>query len=443
MGKNRNKRFNKKHNQNSYNGHGKQLRNNQLSAPDLTPTELRERLGPKLLSELIKKHQRQGIEYSVKYIRYLFNPHEKEKLHFFGQNPSEANIARYQANIDAQQFYCDKNNAPFLIAMGSSVLKEKFGENYEYYGIPRSYKSRDIPQGKPGRNQEKYVFLHDDDFLEALRKAPKIPFGDWESAGNNKNSDASAIKSRKYIFNVNGQILIGEVIVEKTRMGHIIPNARSDIKFSVYYRGQEDGKFTVERWDYEPAAQHLNKCDSQGNYFINGVKCPKTQFSHRHVYTLQQRLAFTQNFSADIYPTPINENRSASEEELHYESFDAMYDSFMEELCIEDKLQLSYSRINGMYKPREFGELYCPEYTYHYDAATGKKVVEVKPAERDITEVIDRKRQALTEEVSVVESQDTVPQDDATEVAGQQKTQSSQEAATSANETKTQGGQVQ
>ena len=202
------------------------------------------------------------------------------------------------------------------------------------------------------------IFIHSDAYLQAIKNAPKIPIQDWSIVYKNPGV---ICENRKVLFNIDGEILLGEFIREKTINGNYLkPDANSSIGFFVYYKGLPSGKFNVERWDYEPGCFHKNKFDSDGKFKVNGARAKNVAFSHRHVYTLGQRLIFGKNFSADVYPTPINYGNTG--EERHYEKFQDIVEDFLNEFSLQKGSFLTPSeKING--KLKKIGLKYCPCYS--------------------------------------------------------------------------------
>ena len=280
-------------------------------------------------------------------------------LKYFGRGYDESRLKEYEYEIKKTRFLSNPKNRQKLIDICNQHLRNVFGpDGPDNYSIPGKYRLSDVPTDKPGREPEEYVFTHDDTIWNAFMKAKKIPIGDWEQR---QNTSTSKIKTKKFLLNVDTQILVGELTIETTKAyDSIEKGAKSGIKFCIYYRGKEDGKFIVDRWDYEPLSQHLNKFDHEGYFQVDGVHAPHTGHSHEHRYTLHNRLVLTQNQSPDICPTPINAGVAKGEPEKKYGSFGAMVTAFEEEfnftaIPIPEK-ELRTETL------RKLGRKYCPEY---------------------------------------------------------------------------------
>jgi len=298
-------------------------------------------------------------------------------LKFFAKNYKEKDLIEYDYEIKKLVWLTDPHNRPILIDKCKEVLCRTFGPDADTrYGISNKYRLADVPQDEPSRNAERYVFPYSDDYLVGLRKSPKIPIGPWEV----RHSDRmSTIQTRKYLCMVNGEVLLGEMTVDTCHMyDSIVKDGKSGIKFSIYYRGLEEGKFIVERWDYEPISQHPNKFDAQNQFCINGVICEKTQHSHRHIYNRFNRLVLTQNQSPDIRPTPINyKSKEYTTEEARYASFADMIVDFEKELHVEST-QIPVHEVQS-HRLKDLGKDYCVNYdTYSKVTMPGPKYAELK-----------------------------------------------------------------
>ena len=280
-------------------------------------------------------------------------------LKYFGKGYDEARLKEHEYEIKKTRYLSNPKNRQKLIDICNQHLCNVFGpDGPTNYSIPGKYRLADVPNDHPGREPEEYVFTHDDVMWNAFMKAKKIPIGEWEQRENTKTSK---IKTKKFLLNVDSQILVGELTIETTKAyDSIEKGAKSGIKFCIYYRGKEDGKFIVDRWDYEPLSQHLNKFDHEGYFQVDGVNAPHTGHSHEHRYTLHNRLVLTQNQSPDICPTPINAGNPKSEPEKRYGNFGAMVTDFEE--------TFNFSAIPIPEKElrtetlRKLGRKYCPEY---------------------------------------------------------------------------------
>lgn len=228
----------------------------------------------------------------------------------------------------------DKKNQKILYEICKKKLKKAFPEALENYGMPDDFLFRDIPQDKFSKNLERFVFIHSDEFLDEIISAPKLPLTNWKTI---KTDIYHTIQVKKVAFRVGDECMLGEFTRNINYSNDdIIKNSGSGIKFCVYVKGLEKGKFVVSRWDYEPQGIHFNKLNNYGNIDLNGYYCEKTQHSHSHFYNLKQRLLLTQNQSADIMPTPINCN--SEKVERTYGSFENMVADFeWQHYCLDEK----------------------------------------------------------------------------------------------------------
>lgn len=218
----------------------------------------------------------------------------------------------------------DEKNQRKMLEICEKKLKRCVPEALEHYGVPDDYLFHEIPKDEFSKNLERFVFIHNDEFLDEIISAPKLPLTNWETINRN---GYHTIQVKKVAFRVGEEHMIGEFTkIFNFNNDNIIQNAGSGIKFCVYARGLEKGKFVVSRWDYEPLGVHFNKLNNFGNIDLNGYYCEKTQHSHAHIYNLKQRLLLTQNQSADVSPTAINCN--AERNERVYGSFENMIDDF-------------------------------------------------------------------------------------------------------------------
>ncbi len=303
-----------------------------------------------------EKFKKETLSYYAKCIKTGNN--KIIKLKFFGHDFNKNELKPYDLEIARLHFLADKENWKYLIDINRSHLRQIFGEDYNNYGISNKQNIKDLFPTVGLRSFENYIFIHSDAYLQAIKNAPKIPIQDWSIVYKNPGV---ICENRKVLFNIDGEILLGEFIREKTINGNYLkPDANSSIGFFVYYKGLPSGKFNVERWDYEPGCFHKNKFDSDGKFKVNGARAKNVAFSHRHVYTLGQRLIFGKNFSADVYPTPINYGNTG--EERHYEKFQDIVEDFLNEFSLQKGSFLTPSeKING--KLKKIGLKYCPCYS--------------------------------------------------------------------------------
>lgn len=328
-------------------------------------------------------------------------------LKYFGKNYSERDLAEYQYEIDKLNWLIDPHNRPILIDKAEEILRRTFGPDADTrYGISNKYRLADVPQDEPSRNAERHVFPYSDDYLVGLRKSPKIPIGPWEI----RHSDRmNTIQTRKYLCMVNGEVLLGEMTVDTCHMyDSIVKDGKSGIKFCIYYRGLEEGKFIVERWDYEPLSQHPNKFDAQNQFCINGVICEKTQHSHRHIYNRFNRLVLTQNQSPDIRPTPINyKSKEYTTEEARYASFADMIVDFEKEFHVEST-QVPVHEVQS-HRLKDLGKDYCVNYdTYSKVTMPGPKYAELKNLAKKAKEEASEENEDKTSD-NIKDPKETIP----------------------------------
>ena len=304
-------------------------------------------------------------------------------LKFFGENRESANIPKdYAWEISALKWLTDKKNEKILINKNKKFLESKFGQDaLTNYAVPNRMKFDDAPKPIPSRTFEKYVFMHDDNFFDAMVNAPKLPIEGWNKieskGGNNKYA-------RRVVMNIDGQVLLGEIIKFETKQPSIVcPDERSgsSTSFNVYYRGKQEGKFNIERWDYLPLAIHKNKLDEKGDFSIFGNVPKNTIYGHRHMFTFRQRLIFGKNNSADVRPLPISEN--LNEEEKVYGSFDKFFEAFENRVnFVESKINHYELEHNGL---KSFAEKYCPVYS-----SEEKRIISIPEDFKDIAYFPDK-----------------------------------------------------
>ncbi len=309
--------------------------------------------------------------------------HRIISLKFYGDNKNSAEIPKiYAWEITALRWLSDKKNEKVLVKKNIDYLESMFGKDaMTNYAVPAKMKLESAPKPVSSRAFEKFIFMHDDNYLDALLNAPKLPIEGWNKIENKGGNNKYA---KRVIMNVDGQVILGEIIKFETRQPTVVcPDERSgsSTAFNVYYRGLQDGKFNTERWDYVPLSTHKNKLDENGNFSIFGTIPKNTQFSHRHMFTFRQRLIFGKNNSADIRPLPMNEN--LNEDEKKYKNFDEFFDAF------ENRINFVDARINHYELEHEglkyFGEKYCPVYS-----SEEKRIVRIPENFKDIAYFPDK-----------------------------------------------------
>ena len=281
-------------------------------------------------------------------------------LKYFGKAFDESKLSQYEFEIKKARWLSNPKNTPKLIALCDQHLHNVFGPDATTnYSVPSGYRKKDLPTDEPSREAEEYVFTYSDEMRDAFIKAKKFPITEWAVRSN---THTAKIETRQFLFNVDGQVLVGELTVETSKAYDAVQRgAKSGIKFSMYYRGREEAKFTLERWDYEPLSQHLNKFDKEGYFQTDGVKAPNTTHSHVHKGLLHDRVTLTQNQSYDIYPTPINSTLSKGTPEHRYETFDAMVTDFMKEMNMS--VVPIPNNLLDRHNLKKVGRMVCPEYS--------------------------------------------------------------------------------
>ncbi len=330
--------------------------------PNYTPKGKKSKGSKTFEGERITHARQKSLEemFLADYARAITSRNKRPfTLKAFAKGYDEERLKEYEYELKKARYLSNPKNRSKLLEICNQNLTNIYGPDaVTNYGIPGSFRQADIPQDKPSREPETHVFTYSDEMREAFIRARKLPIGDWERDNKTKGVQ---IKTRKYLFNVDGQILLGEITIETTKDNYIEKNARSGVKFSIYYRGQEDAKFIVCRWDYEPLSLHINKFDREGYFQIDGVRLKNVMHSHVHKYTLHDRLVLTQNQSPDIGPTPLNEHTKEGESEKRYGSFGAMVTDFESTFNL-GAIPLPEREIQKT-PLRKLGRKYCPEYS--------------------------------------------------------------------------------
>ena len=315
--------------------------------------------------------------------RYMQSQRRKGPIDytFFDEHYPKKVYEGYIQEIEKANWFASKENQAILIAACEKNLIPQFGPDpLTRYGISNNYRVSDIPKDKPSRHSEKFVFPpYPPELRQGIFKAPKIPIGSWTVE---EDDIKTCIMTRKYMFKVDDQIMIGEMTIEGYKANNSIQiNANSGVKFSVYYRGMEDVKIPIDRADYHPLSKHPNKfttiTDEAGKEITvlapNGVDVPFTTFSHRHTYTLESVLAFQQNQSPEISCCPINEGKKPGDKEEKYESFQSFVSDFEKEWAVTH-VQISEHELQTT-NIKKLGKQYCPTYN------TATQTIE--PAEKE------------------------------------------------------------
>lgn len=240
-----------------------------------------------------------------------------------------------------------------------NAYQRKFGKNAQYYyGVSDDmFYYNMITSTSDAYRLENKIFPHDDNFRLAIQDAPKIPVEDWVMI-----NDASDYKlySKRVLFKLGQQVMTGEVVKKEVKrcFGSFAKNSMS---FLANYRGMEDYKFVVDRWDYKPYADHYNFFDKFGKYSYNGVIVPYAKYSHRHPNTFRHRSIFGPFFSPDIRPTPPNSLKIKRMEERIYTDFKSMELNFLDTFNVYDAH--IPSRMLECLSLREIGNELCPSFS--------------------------------------------------------------------------------
>ena len=282
-------------------------------------------------------------------------------LKYFNKGYNLSDLMEYDYEIKKAEFISNPKNQETLILINKLYLESIFGLGEALrYGIPNSYKVSDIPDDLPSREAERFVFIHGDNYHTALLDAPKYFIEDWNVRVNDR---CHKIETRKCLLKIDDEILLGEVTKETQHMyDSISKNAKSGIKFCIYYKGKEEGKFVVDRWDYLPLSEHHNKFYKDGTFCFYGITVPNTKLSHRHLNNLHNRLVLTQNQSPDIEPTIINQGNEYGVEHS-YKDFNDFCDVFEKFLNFQTgKIPEHDLCRHGL---KKVGRMYCLQYDKH------------------------------------------------------------------------------
>ncbi len=319
------------------------------------------------------------IQYLADYTYALLKNYRRPVAYdYIGQVDDEYDYNKFKYEINKAKYLADPKNQWKLLHIATRVAETYFGcDVTSNYGVAHSYKLKDIPNDKPSKKCEEFLFPYSDEYYQAMLNAPKVPIGPWVTQTDNREC---CIKTRKYLINIDGDILIGEITTQQEKLNDKpVPGAGSDIKFCIYFKGREDAKFILDRWDFEPPAAHPNKRDNNGQVSLDGYYPKKTRYSHRHLGTLINRLFATQGQSLDVVPTPLNQNTPEGAEELRYESFDQMLQDFEKTLNIYQD-QIPEKEIAKEKSIKKLGRKFCPCYSQQYHQVEEQRPVRPQPA---------------------------------------------------------------
>lgn len=275
-------------------------------------------------------------------------------------------VSKFDSRL-IKAFSRDENQEK-IKAVLDRAYKRQFGINANNeYGIYEDvYYENMISPSRNTYQLEKKFFPHDDNFRKSIQEAPKIPVERLALIGE---TDTYRLYSQRMLFKLDEEVMCGEVLKKQAKdfKGN---KASSSMMFIANYKGMEDYKFVVDRWDYRPGGQHINFFDSYGKYNCKCEIMPNTQYSHSHPNGFKHRSIFGPFVSADIMPTPINEYERRRE--LIYENFECMADNFLDEFNVFN------TRIPGkvlnIIPLKELGDIVCPSYGVkeHYVVYTPK-----------------------------------------------------------------------
>ncbi len=244
-----------------------------------------------------------------------------------------------------------------LCKLAQDVICERFGDDaLTDYGISGDLFIGSIPSARNVLSKENYLFMHNNVFLDAMIKAPKIPIEPWqEIEGAFKGT---MFYTQRCIMNVDGQIILCQNSIFPKE---ICDKSQGEIRFDVFFRGNKRGDIRIEKWDFEPNYQEVNRyIDSEMVYFIQeGIVPENTRYSHVHKRTVRQRLVNGSGFFGDIVPTPINKDPTLLER--RYKTFNDMLNSYLDEHNVSNHI-LDQGMVDKL-PLKELGLLYCPQYS--------------------------------------------------------------------------------
>lgn len=247
-----------------------------------------------------------------------------------------------------------------LCKLAQDVICERFGEDaLTNYGIPDDILLDSFPAGTTVLQKENYLFMHNNILLDAMIKAPKIPVEPWQSC---MYVDGTEFFTQRCIMNIDGQILLAvSSIYPEDKSG----KAKSGIGFNVFFRGNRNGCFRVEKWDFEPISQELNRYleRDQVYFFKEGIVPENTRYSHIHKRTVRQRIVCGSGFYGDLRPTPINKNPYLLER--RFNSFKDMVNCYLDRCNISSKV-MDEELLNSI-PLKEIGLMYCPRFDSQLD----------------------------------------------------------------------------
>ncbi len=263
-------------------------------------------------------------------------------------------VSKFDSRL-VKTFSRDENQEKIKMVL-DRAYKRKFGLNAQNeYGIDdEMYYDNMTSPTRDTYHLESKFFPHDDDFRSSIQSAPKIPV---ERFGLIDETDKYKLYSQRVLFKLDEEVMCGEIIKKQAKefRGN---KTGSSMMFIANYRGMDDYKFVVDRWDYRPGGQHINFFDEYGKYNSAGLAVPNTQFSHSHQNTFKHRSIFGPFVSPDIAPTPINNVDKRNE--LIYQDFESMADNFLDNFNVFNTR--IPTKVLNIIPLKELGDNVCPSY---------------------------------------------------------------------------------
>ncbi len=244
-----------------------------------------------------------------------------------------------------------------LCKLAQDVICERFGKDaLTDYGISGDLFIGSLPSARNVLAKENYLFMHNNVFLDAMIKAPKLPIESWQES--EATYSGTKFYSQRCIMNVDGQIILCQNSVFPKE---VCDKTQGEIRFDVFFRGNKRGDIRIEKWDFEPNYQEVNRyIDSEMVYFIQeGIVPENTRYSHVHKRTVRQRMVNGSGFFGDIAPTPINKNPTLLER--RYKTFNDMLNNYLDEHNVSNHI-LDQGMVDKL-PLKELGLLYCPQYS--------------------------------------------------------------------------------
>lgn len=290
------------------------------------------------------------------------NDKDLDAFTFLNYKKFDKNLApRFDARLI--KTYSHPDNQKKISDILVNAYQRKFGRNAQYcYGVSDDMFYYNMITSTPATyHLESKIFPHNETFRVAIQEAPKIPVEDWIMINDDPDY---RLYSKRVLFKLGQQVMTGEVIKKEVKK-YFENFAKNSMVFLANYRGMEDYKFIVDRWDYKPYADHYNFFDKFGKYSYNGAIMPFANYSHRHPNTFRHRSIFGPFFSPDIRPTPPNSLNIKRMEEKIYTDFKSMELNFLDTFNVYDAH--IPSRMLECLPLREIGNQLCPSFSVAQD----------------------------------------------------------------------------